>query len=144
MTLKVALIHCIGDPGSAKLDHFSHLRRQWAAKAQCFYANLQSTNEHNDEVSPVIAAFEDLLQGHTKPTARLSTKTKATNNSKDVPLQSRYYSTEDIDCPPSWPAPPIPLDEDDESLKYEFQKLQFILYFQRKPLSLSAIDENSQ
>lgn len=29
------------DPGSAMLDHFNHLRRQWAAKARFLQANLK-------------------------------------------------------------------------------------------------------
>ena len=32
----------VADPGSAMLDHFNHLRRQWAAKAQFLQANLKS------------------------------------------------------------------------------------------------------
>ena len=31
----------LADPGSAMLDHFNHLRRQWASKAQFLLANLK-------------------------------------------------------------------------------------------------------
>lgn len=33
---------CTAEPGSAMLDHFNHLRRQWASKAQVLLANLQN------------------------------------------------------------------------------------------------------
>lgn len=40
-----------GNAGSAMLEHFNHLRRQWAAKAQFLLANLKKIQETNvDEV----------------------------------------------------------------------------------------------
>lgn len=32
---------CIGEAGSAMLEHFNHLRRQWSAKAQFLVTNLK-------------------------------------------------------------------------------------------------------
>ena len=45
-TLNVVKFQCvfftiIAEPGSAMLEHFNHLRRQWASKAQAMLANLQ-------------------------------------------------------------------------------------------------------
>jgi hypothetical protein len=85
------------DPGSAKLDHFSHLRRQWASKAQYFFANLLSVNQHQEDidVSDVISSFEDLLQGYV---TTKSTPSKAKpKRQEDHTVQPRYYSTEDIE-----------------------------------------------
>ena len=50
MPIKFSLI--LDNPGSAMLDHFSHLRRQWAAKAQYFRAYLikSSATVNVDEV----------------------------------------------------------------------------------------------
>lgn len=107
------MIPYIGDPGSAKLDHFSHLRRQWASKAQFFYANLVSAGQ-NLEATEVINAFEDLLQGYTRTTpTSFKIKSKPSEKTKEDPLKQKCYSTEDIDQPPNWPAPPIPSDEDE-------------------------------
>ena len=42
---------CIGEAGSAMLEHFDHLRRQWAAKAQFLLGNLRKIKLVNvDEV----------------------------------------------------------------------------------------------
>lgn len=32
---------CTADPGSAMLEHFNHLRRQWASKAQKLLVSLK-------------------------------------------------------------------------------------------------------
>ena len=37
-------MHISAEPGSAMLEHFNHLRRQWASKAQVLLANLQNIN----------------------------------------------------------------------------------------------------
>lgn len=107
--------YILADPSSTKLDHFSHLRRQWAAKAQSFYSSLLKASETID-VTPVISAFEDLLQGYrttrTTPSTYKQRGSKWQQDSSVPPLpQPRYYSTEDIE-PPSYPPPPVPSVDD--------------------------------
>ena len=104
------------DPGSAKLDHFSHLRRQWASKAQNFRANLHSVEE--TDVTDVVFSFEELLQGHKTIRRSISPpsfRRIETQNDKDEDEEesvsptshSRSYSDEDIEPPPVPCSPPI-------------------------------------
>lgn len=97
----MVLIVVSGDPGSATLDHFSHLRRQWAAKAQRFSANLHQVPK--DENEDLYRAFQDLLQGYktTRVTpSAIYTKRKRDTSYKvevdDIEEQHQYYSDEDV------------------------------------------------
>lgn len=41
MELTVNILPCTAEPGSAMLEHFNHLRRQWASKAQKLLISLK-------------------------------------------------------------------------------------------------------
>ena len=95
----------IGDPGSATLDHFSHLRRQWAAKAQRFSTNLHQVPKDHSEAEDLYRAFQDLLQGYK--TTRVTPSAVYTKRKQDAPNKAdsdtedslelhHYYSDEDI------------------------------------------------
>lgn len=100
------------------------MRRQWASKAQSFYSNLLSVSEDTN-VTDVVTAFEDLLQGYKSTRCTPSTyKTKRRHSYDEehedgdrekggYQSQQRYYSTDDIE-PPSRPPPAIPIDEDED------------------------------
>ncbi|XP_065919621.1 vinculin-like [Dysidea avara] len=47
------------DQSLAVVEHFQHLRRQWAAKAQSLYTQLISIT--SVDMTPVLAAFEDMI-----------------------------------------------------------------------------------
>ena len=103
------------------------MRRQWASKAQSFYSNLLSVSEDTN-VTDVVTAFEDLLQGYKSTRSTPSTyKTKRRHSYDEehedgdrekggYQSQQRYYSTDDIE-PPSRPPPAIPIDEDEDEDK---------------------------
>jgi hypothetical protein len=64
--LKKLTPHAVGacrslasEPGSAMLEHFNHLRRQWASKAQKLVVSLQ--NVKAADMEEVLDAFADLL-----------------------------------------------------------------------------------
>lgn len=116
------------DPSSSKLDQFSHLRRQWASKAQNFRANLNSL-ESDVNADSVEIAFHDLVQGHKSFRRRSVTpnsldgfkyrkKKEEEERKKGGEEQEgsilRSYSNEDLG-PPLGPAPPPP-DMKEETL----------------------------
>ena len=121
------------DPSSSKLDHFSHLRRQWASKAQNFRANLNNL-ETGINTDSVEMAFHDLLQGHKSfrrrsitPTAleggryqRKKRQEGPEEGTHEVTQEVivRSYSDEDLG-PPLGPAPPPPEMEDEEETLVE-------------------------
>ena len=47
LSMPLSLIFTPAEPGSAMLEHFNHLRRQWASKAQALLANLQKITSTN-------------------------------------------------------------------------------------------------
>ena len=47
VTMLSRLLFTPAEPGSAMLEHFNHLRRQWASKAQALLANLQKITSTN-------------------------------------------------------------------------------------------------
>ncbi len=117
-----------GDPCSATLDHFSHLRRQWASKAQNFRAHLNSLEvEINTDTLEMV--FHDLLQGHRSFRRRSVTPT-AMEGGRHRPLGQRggkgeglestplvrSYSSEDFEAPLG-PPPPIPLEQEEVLVK---------------------------
>ena len=53
---------CAAEPGSAMLEHFNHLRRQWASKAQVLLANLQDIT--STDVDTVLSRSRDVIQCH--------------------------------------------------------------------------------
>jgi hypothetical protein len=48
------------EPGSAMLEHFNHLRRQWASKAQKLLHSLKKIT--TVDIEPVLVAFGELIQ----------------------------------------------------------------------------------
>lgn len=57
---------CIGEAGSAMLEHFNHLRRQWAAKAQFLVTNLKRITMVN--VTEVIGQVKIIYIGTLQDT----------------------------------------------------------------------------
>ena len=50
-TCSLCVYVCVAEPGSAMLEHFNHLRRQWASKAQKLLRSLDKvTSTQMDEV----------------------------------------------------------------------------------------------
>ena len=98
------------------LDHFSHLRRQWAAKAQSFRAYLTSASSTDvEEVigkwrrvwlmirmilmflqSNLAVAFDELLQGHPSVYSFSSSRHFDSPSLSPRPLSRRSYSSEGL------------------------------------------------
>lgn len=77
--------HCTvaGDePGSAMLEHFNHLRRQWAAKAQLLQASLQTISSANMEEA--IAAFDELIHHSKLAAGGTEASTLRAHSSEDI------------------------------------------------------------
>lgn len=116
----------LDDPSSMKLDHFSHLRRQWTAKAQSFHVGLTTLDEDDEstiDVTRVVILFKDLLQGYettrTTPSVKKMPRSegKGGSNRKGGEKPSQEYYDDMLE-PPPYPPPPVPeLAVDDSQVK---------------------------
>ena len=120
------ILMCVDDPSSMKLDQFSHLRRQWTAKAQSFQYGVIFIDENESEidVSLAVSLFRDLLQGYettrTTPSALKTSRSRGKGDGSDKRErhgQQQYYSTDDLMEAPNYPPPPPPIVLDDSHIK---------------------------
>ena len=115
------ILMCVDDPSSIKLDEFSHLRRQWTAKAQSFHYELVfiDENESDIDVSLAVSLFRDLLQGYettrTTPSAQKTSRSRGKGDGSNK--KERHYLTDDLLEAPNYPPPPPPIALDDSHIK---------------------------